>query len=412
VQLVPKPLADDFRQATGTTLAAYLAGCVTATTYEPSNSRNAAAAVVTQWARLSLGGEARAAVAASSDPTADPLLIARTMSANLDEVTSHLRRGRRSRTLLRISDAASAAMAAAREARGRRGLSGITTGLVDLDRATGGFQRRDLIVIAARPAMGKTTLATSLSKAAARSGVGVGLFSLEMDNAKLGARYASDIAHDAGVFVPYRDIIAGTIDDHQEAAIEAALAEYASLPFWTEDQSGLTMPELRAKTENMLALAEEAGTPLGMLLVDHLTKIRPSARYAGNRANEVAEVTDGLKELAREHDLAVVLLSQLNRGVEGRDDKHPQLMDLRDSGAIEQDADMVAFLYREAYYLEMARPDSFDKRMDWEADLHAVRHKGELAIAKQRNGPTTTIDLYMDVACSAVRNAAREGTDG
>lgn len=406
---LPKAAADQFKAESGVTVPAYLAMLVSNATYEAAGGRTAAQAVVRQWARLSMAREVSMASAATTDPGTDPMSLARSISASLDEITSHLRRGNRGKTRRSMAEAANLALADAREARARKGLVGITTGLIDLDRATGGFQRKDLIVIAARPAMGKTTLATSISTAAARSGVGVGMFSLEMDAAKLGARYASDIAHASGDRIPYQDIIAGRIDDQQEEAIERALTEYQGLPFIVEDASGLTMPEIRAKTEGMLADAEEAGNPLGMLMVDHLTKIRPSQRYAGNRSNEVGEVTDGLKEIAREYDLAVVLLSQLNRGVESRDEKRPQLMDLRESGNIEQDADAVMFLYREAYYLEQKRPDSLDKRMEWEADLAECRNKGELAIGKQRNGPTSTIDLYMDVACSAVRNAARQG---
>lgn len=407
-KMIPAQVAADFKSATGMALNTYLAQCIGGTTYEPATSRTGAKAVITQWARVSLGREARLLADAAADTSADPLQLARILGAQVDELTSHLRRGQRGRTRFRISEAANAALVAAREARQRKGLVGITSGLIDLDRAMGGFLRRDLVVIAARPSMGKTTLATSMATAAARSGVGVGMFSMEMDAAKLGARFVSDLAHDRGYQIPYQNIITGQISEDDEAAIMAATAEYQSLPFWVEDAAGLTMSEIRAKTDAMLAEAEEAGTPLGMLVLDHLTKIKPSGRYAGQRTNEVGEVTDGLKELAREHDLAVVLLSQLNRGVEGRDDKRPQLMDLRDSGTIEQDADAVLFLYREAYYLEKSPPTDAGKMMDWQADLHAVRNKGELAIAKQRNGPLKTIDLFMDMSCSAVRNAARE----
>ena len=407
-KIIPAQVAADFKAATGTTLNAYMARCLSNTTYEPATSRVGANAVLFQWARISLGHEASMLALAAADPSADPQQLARIIGGRVDEVTSHLRRGHRGKTRFRGSEAAGAAVAAAREARARNGLVGITSGLIDLDRAMGGFLRRDLIVIAARPSMGKTTLATSLATEAARSGVGVGMFSMEMDAAKLGARLVSDIAHAQGHRIPYQQIITGQLSQDDDEVIDQAAAAYEELPFWIEDSSGISVPEIRAKTESMLAAAEEAGTPIGMLVLDHLTKIRPSQRYAGNRANEVGEVTDALKELAREHDLAVVLLSQLNRGVEGRDDKRPQLMDLRDSGTIEQDADAVLFLYREAYYLEKAPPADPAKQLDWEADLHAARNKGELSIAKQRNGPLTTVNLFMDMACSAVRNAARE----
>jgi replicative DNA helicase len=162
----------------------------------------------------------------------------------------------------------------------------------------------------------------------------------------------------------------------------------------------------------MMEEAEDRGNPLGLLIIDHLGKIKPSARYSGNRNNEIGEITDGCKALAREHNLAVIILSQLSRQVEQRDDKRPQLSDLRDSGNIEQDADAVMFLHRPAYYLERAEPTKLDERIEWQAKLAACRHRGELAIAKQRNGPCTTIDIHMDIACSAVRNAARSALDG
>jgi replicative DNA helicase len=327
--------------------------------------------------------------------------------SRLDEIASHLRAGSRTKTRQSFAVAAQEALTASIEAKGRRGLTGITTGLVDLDRATGGLQRRDLILLGARPSMGKTTLGTSIARHAAESGVGVGFFSLEMDNAKLAARMVSDIAHQSRQRVPYQDFIAGRLSDEQEDAAAKAIEDYVGLPLLLDDASGVTMSEIRAKTETMLEEAQERGAPLGLLIIDHLGKIKPSARYSGNRNNEIGEITDGCKALAREYDLAVLLLSQLSRQVEQRDDKRPQLSDLRDSGNIEQDADAVMFLHRPAYYLERAEPADPDKRIDWQADLDACRNKAELAIAKQRNGPCTTIDLFIDVACSAVRNAAR-----
>lgn len=406
-RLLPAAVSSEFQKATGTTLNAYLAECIGNTLTGAAGTRAAARLVLAQWARLAIGREASMAFAAAADPGADAQHLSRTLAAQLDEITAGLRRGGKAKTLVRAFEAADAALADAREARQMQGLAGITTGLLDLDRATGGFLRRDLIVIAARPSMGKTTVATSISRAAARSGVGVGMFSLEMDAAKIGARYISDIALSAGHRIPYMDLIRGEFDQYQERVIEDAMAEYRSLPFWIEDQAGLSMTDIRVKAEAMMERAEQNGTPLGLIVVDHLGKVRPSQRYAGNRTNEIGEVTEGLKGFARDNDVAVLLLSQLNRGVEQRDDKRPQLMDLRDSGNIEQDADLIAFLYREAYYLENKKPDDPDKEIEWEARLDSVRRAGELAIAKQRNGPLATIDLFMDVSCSAVRNAAR-----
>jgi replicative DNA helicase len=147
---------------------------------------------------------------------------------------------------------------------------------------------------------------------------------------------------------------------------------------------------------------------MSVLFIDHLGLIRPSSRYSGNRVNEIAEVTSGLKSLARELDIAVVLLSQLNRALESREEKRPMLSDLRDSGAIEQDADMIAFLFREAYYLERATGGSQEEQMVREDRLDQSRNSLEFIIAKQRNGPLGTVHLFADMAYSAVRNGARQ----
>tara|TARA_R110002020_G_scaffold198833_1_gene400198 strand:+ start:3771 stop:5204 length:1434 start_codon:yes stop_codon:yes gene_type:complete len=396
-----------FADRTGTPLSAYLAGLVTSTPFDARNIKGGAKAVVSQWARLGLKAEAVALSSAASDPSTNPAELARAVVARVDELASHLRNaGGKATSRQTFAEAAQAALTASIEAKHRRGLTGVTSGLVDLDRATGGLQRRDLILIGARPSMGKTTLGTSIARHAAATGVGVGVFSLEMDNAKLAARMVSDIAHQENARVPYQDLIAGHLTDEQEEAAAQALEKYHSLPILLDDASGLTIAEIRAKTETMMEDAQDRGVTLGMVLVDHLGKVKPSPRYAGNRNNEVGEITDGLKSLAREYDLAVVLLSQLSREVEKREDKRPTLADLRDSGNIEQDADAVLFLHRHAYYLERAEPSDPDDRIEWATKLAACRNRGELAIAKQRNGPCLTVDLHIDIACSAVRNSA------
>lgn len=406
-RMVSPEFAQGFRDQMGQPISAYMAALVSGTPFDTQNMRNAVRAQLSQWARLSVASEAGAVVQAATDPAVNPAEMIKQTVSRLDEISSRLRADARTKTRQTFATAAQEALTASIEAKGRRGITGITTGLVDLDRATGGLQRRDLILLGARPSMGKTTLGTSIARHAAESGVGVGFFSLEMDNAKLAARMVSDIAHQSRQRVPYQDFIAGRLTDEQEEAAAKAVEAYVSLPVLLDDASGVTMSEIRAKTETMLEEAQERGAPLGLLIIDHLGKIKPSARYSGNRNNEIGEITDGCKALAREYDLAVLLLSQLSRQVEQRDDKRPQLSDLRDSGNIEQDADAVMFLHRPAYYLERAEPADPDKRIDWQADLDACRNKGELAIAKQRNGPCTTIDLHIDVACSAVRNGAR-----
>jgi replicative DNA helicase len=299
--------------------------------------------------------------------------------------------------------------ASAREAREKKGLTGITSGLADVDRSTGGFLRRDLTLIGARPSMGKTTLGSAIALSAAKSGAGVGFFSLEMDTSKVVTRMCSDLAHRRDVKIPYENVLNGSATENDLQTLEWAMEEFLDLPLWVEDAAGLSIVDIRIKTEAMIAEAEEAGFTIDMLVFDHLGKIRPSSRYAGNKVHEIGEITEGLKELAREYNLSAILLSQLNRAVEQRDNKRPMLSDLRDSGAIEQDADTIMFLYREAYYLAREKPESYSRQIERDADLSGCINKGELEIAKQRNGRIQTIELFMDLQYSAVRNAAREG---
>lgn len=406
-KMISQEFAQGFHAQSGEPVAAYMARMASNTPFGTSNMRNAVKAQISQWARLSVAGEAEAILAAASDPATNPMDMIRLATGRMDEIVSHLRVGSRSNTRSTFAEAAQAALTASIEARQRKGLSGITTGLLDLDYATGGLQRRDLVLLGARPSMGKTTIGTSIARHAAESGEGVGIFSLEMDSAKLGARMVSDLALKRNRRVPYQELIAGRLSDQQEEWTAQALEEHAALPILIDDASNLSMTEIRSKTETMMEDAEARGVKLGLLVVDHLGLIAPSARYKGNRNNEVGEVTSGLKAMAREYDMAVLLLSQLSRQVEQRDNKRPQLSDLRDSGNIEQDADAVMFLHRESYYLERAQPSDPDERIEWQSKLDACRNRGELAIAKQRNGPCNTIDLHIDMACSAVRNAAR-----
>ena len=252
-----------------------------------------------------------------------------------------------------------------------------------------------------------TTVGLSTAISAARSGAGVGFVSLEMDADKLGSRALTDLAFDWGVKVAYSDLIRGDIQEREIEAIESATRDLERLPLWIEDQSGLTMLDIRAKVEGLMTEMAKSGSDLDVLFVDHLGLIRPSSRYQGNRTNEVAEITAGMKQMAREFGISVVLLSQLNRALEQRDNKRPQLSDLRDSGAIEQDADTIIFLYREAYYLQRERGSNFDAEADRIERLADCQNKLEFIVAKQRNGQIATVDLFADMACAAIRNGVR-----
>jgi len=407
LRLLPEGASDGFMSKMGMSASAYLASLSSFNVLGNSGLDRSAKAVIAQWARLKTGEYAATLQAATLDPNADPAKILQTAAADLDVIASEMRAGPRRKTRVSFSEAAGSAFASAEDARLRgSGLTGITWGLTDVNGLTGGIQRRDLTLIGARPSMGKTTIGLSTAIKAARSGAGVGFISLEMDAEKLAARGISDIAFDWNVKVPYADIIRGKVDEAGLEALRSATRDLEKLPIMIEEQSGLSMADIRVKAEAMMADMEKRGQSLDVLMIDHLGLIRASARYSGNRVQEISEMTAGLKSLAREYGIAVVLLSQLNRAVESRDNKVPQLSDLRDSGSIEQDADTIIFLYREAYYLEREKA-SGDKETDRVVKLAECQNKMDFVIAKQRNGPLKTIELFADMACSAVRNGAK-----
>lgn len=407
--LLPEDFSTACMSKTGQSAAGYMASLSDYMVGGSASLERGARAVIEQWARIKSVEIGAALQSAANDPSADARKLIQSVSSDLDSIASEMRRGPRRKTRMSLSHAAGNAFDAAREARQRgSGLTGITWGLADVNRLTGGIQRRDLTLIGARPSMGKTTLGLSTAIKAAKSGAGVGFISLEMDADKLAARAVSDIAYDWNVKVPYADIIRGNVTDQDLDALMAGSKDLDRLPIWIEEQSGLSMTEIRVKAEAMMEDMEKHGSKLDMLIVDHLGLIRPTGRYSGNRVQEISEMTAGCKDLAREYGLAVVLLSQLNRAVESRDSKVPQLSDLRDSGSIEQDADTIIFLYREAYYLQRDKSGDHEKQQDRAERLADCENKLEFHIAKQRNGPIKTVDLFIDVACSAVRNGVRQ----
>jgi replicative DNA helicase len=409
VKLLPEDSAVAFMERTGKGPAGYMASMSDYNVAGNAGLERSARAVIAQWARIKAGEIAMTLTAAASDPSSDPALMLSTIASDMDVISSELRAGPRRKTRLTFSEAAENAFAAAADARQRgNGLTGITWGLTDVNRLTGGIQRRDLTLIGARPSMGKTSLGLSTAIKAASKGAGVGFISLEMDADKLAARGLSDIAFDWGIKIPYADIIRGQVDEQGIETLRSANRDLDRLPLIIEEQSGLSISDIRVKAEAMASEMERRGAKLDCLIVDHLGLIRASSRYSGNRVQEVSEMTAALKGLARELGIAVVALSQLNRAVEGRENKRPQLSDLRDSGSIEQDADTIIFLYREAYYLEREKGGGHEAEIERSDKLMACLNKLEFIIAKQRNGPLSTIELFADMGCSAVRNGARQ----
>lgn len=253
--------------------------------------------------------------------------------------------------------------------RNKGAIRGVKTGYRDLDNMTAGLQRSDLIILAARPAMGKTTLVTNLAyNIATLNKQSVLFFSLEMSKEQLIDRMLADVSG-----VDAWNIRTGNLSDEDFSKLSEASGEMAEAPIYIDDTPGLTVLEMRTKARRAAHNA-----PLGLIVIDYLQLIQGSGRDNGNRVQEVSEISRGLKLLARELNVPVIALSQLSRSVESRSPQIPQLADLRESGSIEQDADIVMFIYREAYY----NPDTDRENIT------------DLIIAKHRNGPTGKVELY------------------
>ena len=249
-------------------------------------------------------------------------------------------------------------------------LRGIRTGYRDLDNMTAGLQRSDLIILAARPAMGKTTLVTNLAyNVATIEKKPVLFFSLEMSKEQLVDRMLADAAN-----VDSWNIRTGKLSDEDFLKLSEASGELAEAPIFIDDTPGLSVLEMRTK-----ARRKSHESQLGLIIVDYLQLMQASGNHAGNRVQEVSEISRGLKLIARELNVPLIALSQLSRSVETRTPPIPQLSDLRESGSIEQDADIVSFIYRPSYY---------------EPDNPEVQNITDLIIAKHRNGPVGKVQLY------------------
>ncbi|MGE0109875.1 MAG: replicative DNA helicase [Bdellovibrionales bacterium] len=294
-------------------------------------------------------------------------------------------------------------------------ITGVTTGLRDLDRKLGGFQRSDLIILAGRPSMGKTALATNMAINAAkafsesngREGSAVAFFSLEMSSEQLSTRLLGDYSS-----VPADKIRRGEIKQEDFSKFIEASNFLSRAPLYIDDTPGISVASLRTRSRRLKRLVPN----LGLIVIDYLQLLHGSARNAESRVQEVSEITRGLKGLAKELDLPVIALSQLSRAVEAREDKHPQLADLRESGSIEQDADVVMFVYREEYYHMRSEPsrradeaeDKFNTRYQrWMERGEEVRNVAEVLIAKQRHGPIGTVPLHFNGEFTRFSNLER-----
>lgn len=326
-----------------------------------------------------------------------------TVADALEDAASRLRVAAQHKPTIRmIGEAAQSAIERAEAAATQgTGLTGISTGLADLDAMTGGLAGGDMIVGAGRPSMGKTGLALAISRHVARLKRGVCYVTPEMTGEELAYRLLTEEIWHMGERVEYTDLKRGRFGDATRRLLGEARDILADAPLLIEEASSITMSGVRAVVKKAARQFERAGTPLGLVVVDHMGWIEvPSAK---SEFEKISFVSGEMKKLAKSFDVPVLALSQLSRQVESRDDKRPVLSDLRQSGNIEQDADIVMFPYRHEYYLERSKPSEFktvEARADWEADFGRWRNICELGIAKQRNGPVGRVRLFCDMGPS------------
>jgi replicative DNA helicase len=317
----------------------------------------------------------------------------------------------------RFSQALTTAVDMAARAYQRDGkLSGLATGLRDLDSKMGGLQPSDLVIVAGRPGMGKTALATNIAYNIARAWQGetradghtytvnggiVGFFSLEMSAEQLATRIISERTG-----ISSSTIRRGGISEADFEKIKDVSGELEHLPFYVDETGGLTVAQLAARARR---LKRQRG--LDVLVIDYIQLLQGSSRRASeNRVQEVTEITTNLKALAKELNIPILALSQLSRQVESRDDKRPQLSDLRESGSIEQDADVVMFVFREEYYLSNKEPrPGSEEYGKWQAAMNEAHGKAELIIGKQRHGPTGTVQVQFEASVTRFNDLAHAG---
>ena len=287
---------------------------------------------------------------------------------------------------------------------------GVTTGFTDLDGMLGGLNNSDLLILAGRPSMGKTALAVNIAYNAAKevhdekNGC-IGIFSLEMSSTQISTRIMS-----MGTGINSNDIRMGHITDDKFGELVKRCREINEMPIFIDDTPALSISAIRTRARRL-----KRQHNLRVLVVDYLQLLHGVSKRAGeSRVQEISEITQGLKAIAKELNIPVIALSQLSRAVEQRPDKRPQLSDLRESGSIEQDADVVMFIYREEYYLMRSEPptEKADEHAKWQENMERARNITEVIIAKQRNGPVGRVKLRFDGATTMFQNLAIDYGEG
>ena len=281
------------------------------------------------------------------------------------------------------------------------GIVGVPTGLTDIDDRLGGLHKSDLIIIAGRPSMGKTALATNIAFNAAsklqESGKKstVAFFSLEMSSEQLSTRILAEQSR-----IKSNDIRRGKISDEQFDKFIETSKNISELPLYIDETPAISIAAVSNRARRIKRLFG-----LEMIVVDYIQLMRGPVNNANNRVQEISEITQGLKAIAKELSVPVLALSQLSRAVEQRDDHKPLLSDLRESGSIEQDADVVMFVYRAAYYLERKEPQAATvEHAEWQAKMSEIAHLAQIIIAKQRHGPTGNVDLEFEAMFTKFRD--------
>ncbi|MFC0633161.1 replicative DNA helicase [Brevundimonas balnearis] len=325
--------------------------------------------------------------------------------------------GKPSSGFVSFAEALKGAVQMAGEAYQREGkLAGLATHLDDLDQKLGGLYPSDLLILAGRPSMGKTALATNIAFNIARnyryeitpegrktvSGGVVAFYSLEMSAEQLAMRILADASG-----VSSDRLRKGEIDAADYGKVRDAAIEIGESPLFIDATGGLSISKLAARARRL----KRAEHGLDVIIVDYLQLVTTGdSGGQKNRVQEISEITGGLKALAKELNVPIIALSQLSRQVEAREDKRPQLSDLRESGSIEQDADVVMFVYRESYYLGRTEPkEGTEEHLKWQEDMDRLRHQAEVVIGKQRHGPIGIVKLSFDEDTTRFGNLARDG---
>lgn len=283
----------------------------------------------------------------------------------------------------------------------------IASGLPDLDRLIGGFSPGDLSIIGGRPGMGKTAVAGQIAYNVGMRGKGVAILSMEMTGGDLALRMATAHLHlTHGVNIAYEAARNGKISDKEAEGLFFANGELRDLPILINETPGLRPTQIASEIRRLIAAAKNGGQAVDLVIIDHLQLLEADERRRDNSVREMTETTRSLKKLAMSLHLPIVALSQLNRGVEGRENKRPTLADLRESGSIEQDAAVVIFAYREGYYHKQKEPNKWtdpEGHNKWFSKWCEVKNAYELIVAKNRHGSDGTAYLYFDAPSSAIR---------